>query len=112
MSWLKLSESGENSMELANKQTYYNPDEIELDESDEWWRNATESEINLMVNQVLSSNGSSIVANVTSILENLKSILSDWQISELDKVRESESGIRCLLNSWLVTQKDFLEGKF
>ncbi len=104
-----LSESEEVLGEPAFKQTY-NHHKVYKNAMAEYEKNVTESEINLMVNQVLSSNITSDSDGIR--LENLNTSLSDWQLSQLERVRDSESGIRCLLNSWLVTQKDLLEGEF
>lgn len=104
------NESDEALSESTSKEIYHNLQETYMEDIANQPENVTESEINLMVNQVLSLNGS-IDDDDGSRLENLKTSLSDWQILQLEVVRESESGIRCLLNSWLVTQKDLTEGE-
>lgn len=104
------SESDEVLSESTSKKIYHSLQETYMKDIANQPENVTQSELNLMVNQVLSLNGS-IDEGEGSGLENLKTSLSDWQISQLEVVRESESGIRCLLNSWLVTQTDLTEGE-
>jgi len=40
--------------------------------------------------------------------DNISFPLSDWQKSQLENA--GESGVRCLLNMWLLDQKDGIEG--
>lgn len=72
--------------------------------------NVTELEISSIVDYVVSSKNSS-ESDGDNRLNNLKTYFSSWQISQLQAIKDSKSGIRCLLNSWLVSQKDFPEGK-
>ncbi len=110
MSWVTYSDSDDILKDLEGDQSYHTKQEMSMKNTSEEWNNDTDSEINLIVNQLLLSNGSGSREG-ESWLENSKINLSDWQKSELESVKLSESGIRCLLNSWLVTQRNLLEGK-
>ncbi len=64
-------------------------------------------DINLLAEQLLSSNETYSFANLT---ESLKGTLTSWQLSQLENVKGSELGVKCLLNSWLVTKNSLQEG--
>lgn len=104
MSWIVSSESEESfdseGIQLNLQGMNYNRTEIPT-------KNLTTSDINFLVNQVLSSNTTN---SFTSLRESLKMYLTNWQISQLKNVKESELGVRCLLNSWLVKQSYLQEG--
>lgn len=104
MSWIVSSESEESfdsdGIQLNLQGMNYNRTEIPT-------KNLTTSDINFLVNQVISSNATN---SFTSLRESLKMYLTNWQIFQLKNVKESELGVRCLLNSWLVKQNDLQEG--
>lgn len=96
--------------ELDGNSHVHEEQEIHVDNIVEQQQNVTKSEINLLVNLILLSNKTSD-SDGESWLKNSTMPWSTWQKSQLERVKDDESGIRCLLNSWLVTQKDLLEGK-
>lgn len=109
MSLIALSDSGVILSELDGDQSF---EELEMkaDNIVEQHKNLTDYEIKLLANQIRLSNqyGES---DVERWLENSKVSLSNWQKIQLESLKDGESEIRCLLNSWLVTEKDLLKGK-